>query len=122
RSADTLNSNDLRDIQGGKYEMARAEFQDYLKYYGKTDLASNAQFYVGEIAYKQRNYQQAIAEYDKVLSNYPKSFKMAPARLHRGMALVELGQKSSGIRDLREVVRRFPGSEEDRYARAKLKE
>src|SRR5256884_3094932 len=97
-------------------------FQDYLKYYGKTDLASNAQFYVGEIAYKQRNYQQAIAEYDKVLSNYPKSFKMAPALLHRGMALVELGQKSSGIRDLREVVRRFPGSEEDRYARAKLKE
>jgi len=121
-SADTLYSNGLRDIQGGKYELARAEFQDYLKYYGKTDLASNAQFYVGEIAYKQRNYQQAIAEYDKVLSNYPKSFKMAPALLHRGMALVELGQKSSGIRDLREVVRRFPGSEEDRYARAKLKE
>src|SRR6266550_2844208 len=71
-SADTLYSNGLRDIQGGKYELARAEFQDYLKYYGKTDLASNAQFYVGEIAYKQRNYQQAIAEYDKVLSNYPK--------------------------------------------------
>ena len=121
-SADTLYSNGLRDIQGGKYELARAEFQDYLKYYGKTDLASNAQFYIGEIAYKQRNYQQAINEYDKVLNNYPKSFKVAPALLHRGMALVELGQKSSGIRDLREVVRRFPGSEEDRYARAKLKE
>ncbi len=121
-SADTLYSNGLRDIQGGKYELARAEFQDYLKYYGSTDLASNAQFYIGEIAYKQKNYQQAIAEYDKVLNNYPKSFKLAPALLHRGMALVELGQKSSGIRDLREVVRRFPGSEEERYARAKLKE
>ena len=121
-SADTLYSNGLRDIQSGKYDLARAEFQDYLKYYGKTDLASNAQFYIGEIAYKQRNYQQAINEYDKVLNNYPKSFKLAPALLHRGMALVELGQKSSGIRDLREVVRRFPGSEEDRYARAKLKE
>jgi tol-pal system protein YbgF len=121
-SADTLYSNGLRDIQGGKYELARAEFQDYLKYYGKTDLASNAQFYIGEIAYKQKNYQQAIAEYDKVLNNYPKAFKVPPALLHRGMALVELGQKSSGIRDLREVVRRFPGSEEDRYARAKLKE
>ena len=38
------------------------------------------------------------------------------------MSFVELGQKSSGIRDLREVVRRFPGSEEERYARGKLKE
>ena len=121
-SADTLYSNGLRDIQSGKYDLARSEFQDYLKHYGNTDLASNAQFYIGEIAYKQRNYQQAISEYDKVLNNYPKSFKLAPALLHRGMALVELGQKSSGIRDLREVVRRFPGSEEDRYARAKLKE
>jgi tol-pal system protein YbgF len=121
-SADTLYSNGLRDIQSGKYDLARSEFQDYLKYYGSTDLASNAQFYIGEIAYKQKNYQQAISEYDKVLNNYPKSFKLAPALLHRGMALVELGQKSSGIRDLREVVRRFPGSEEDRYARAKLKE
>src|SRR5215469_3415170 len=121
-SADTLYSNGLRDIQSGKYDLARSEFQDYLKYYSSTDLASNAQFYIGEIAYKQKNYQQAITEYDKVLNNYPKSFKLAPALLHRGMALVELGQKSSGIRDLREVVRRFPGSEEDRYARAKLKE
>ena len=121
-SADTLYSNGLRDIQSGKYELARAEFQDYLKYYGSTDLASNAQFYIGEIAYKQKNYQQAITEYDKVINNYPKSVKLAPARLHRGMAMIELGQKASGIRDLREVTRLFPGSEEDRYARARLKE
>ena len=121
-SADTLYSNGLKDIQSGKYDLARSEFQDYLRYYGSTDLASNAQFYIGEIAYKQKNYQQSIAEYDKVLNNYPKSFKLAPALLHRGMALLELGQKTSGVRDLREVVRRFPGSEEDRYARARLKE
>jgi tol-pal system protein YbgF len=121
-SADTLYSNGLRDIQSGKYELARAEFQDYLKYYGNTDLASNAQFYIGEIAYKQKNYQQAISEYDKVINNYPKSFKLAPARLHRGMAMIELGQKASGVRDLREVIKLFPGSEEDRYARGKLKE
>ncbi len=121
-SADTLYSNGLRDIQSGKYELARAEFQDYLRFYGKTDLASNAQFYIGEIAYKQKNYQQAISEYDKVINNYPKSFKLAPARLHRAMAMIELGQKASGVRDLREVIRLFPGSEEDRYARGKLKE
>src|SRR6267142_4217026 len=43
-SADTLYSNGLRDITSGKYDLARSEFQDYLKYYGDTDLASNAQF------------------------------------------------------------------------------
>jgi tol-pal system protein YbgF len=117
-----LYNNGLRDITSGKYELARSEFQDYMKYYPTTDLASNAQFYLGEIAYQQKNYDQAVAEYDKVLSNYPKSFKLAPARLHRGMALIELNQKPSGIRELREVVKRFPGTEEERRARAKLKE
>jgi tol-pal system protein YbgF len=121
-SADTLYSNGLRDITGGNYDLARKEFQDYLKYYGDTDLASNAQFYLGEIAYSQKNYEQAVTEYDRVLTNYPKSFKLAPAHLKKGMALVELGQKTAGVRELRDVVRRFPGTEEERRARAKLKE
>jgi tol-pal system protein YbgF len=121
-SADTLYSNGLRDITSGKYDLARQEFLDYLKYYGETDLASNAQFYLGEIAYSQKNYDQAVAEFDKVLSNYPKSFKLAPAHLKKGMALIELGQKTAGVRELRDVVKRFPGTEEERRARAKLKE
>ena len=121
-SADMLYSNGLRDITSGKYDLARQEFLDYLKYYGETDLASNAQFYLGEIAYHQKQYQDAVAEYDKVLTIYPKSFKLAPARLKKGMALIELGQKTPGIRELREVVRRYPGTEEERSARAKLKE
>lgn len=121
-SADMLYSNGLKDIQSGKYDLARSEFQDYLKYYGKTDLAANAQFYIGEIYYRQKNYQQAIAEYDKVINNYPNNFKLAPARLHRATAMLALGQKSSGIRELREIVKLFPGSEEERYARAQLKE
>jgi tol-pal system protein YbgF len=121
-SADTLYSNGLRDITSGKYDLASSEFQDYLKYYGDTDLASNAQFYLGEIAYSQKKFDQAVAEYEKVLNNYPKSFKLAPARLKKGMALIELNQKTAGVRELREVVKRYPGTEEDRRARAKLKE
>jgi tol-pal system protein YbgF len=121
-SADTLYSNGLRDLTGGKYELAHSEFQDYLRYYGDTDLASNAQFWLGEIAYAQKNYDGAVQEYDKVINNYPKSFKLAPAHLKKGMALIELGQKNPGVRELREVVKRYPGTEEERRARAKLKD
>jgi tol-pal system protein YbgF len=121
-SADTLYSNGLRDITSGKYDLARSEFQDYLRYYGDTDLASNAQFYLGEIAYQQKQYDQAVSEYDRVINNYPKSFKLAPARLKKGMALIELGQKNPGIKELREVVKRYPGTDEERRARARLKD
>jgi tol-pal system protein YbgF len=121
-SADTLYSNGLRDLTSGKYDLAHSEFQDYLKYYGDTDLASNAQFWLGEIAYAQKNYDGAVQEYDKVINNYPRSFKLAPAHLKKGMALLELGQKNSGVKELREVVKRYPGTEEERRARAKLKD
>src|SRR5271163_2269818 len=121
-SADTLYSNGLRDITSGKYDLARSEFQDYLRFYGDTDLASNAQFYLGEIAYSQKQYEQSVVEFDKVLTNYPKSFKLGPAHLRKGLALIELGQKQAGIKELREVVRLFPNSDEERRARAKLKE
>ncbi|HME12498.1 MAG TPA: tol-pal system protein YbgF [Candidatus Acidoferrum sp.] len=121
-SADTLYSNGLRDITSGKYDLARSEFQDYLKYYGDTDLASNAQFYLGEIAFSQKQYDQAVAEYDKVLTNYPKSFKLAPAHLKKGFALIAVGQKQAGIKELREVIKRYPKTDEDQRARAKLKE
>ncbi len=121
-SADLLYSNGLRDLNGKKYDLATQEFQDYLKYYPDTDLASNAQFYLGEIAFAQAQYPQAMDAYTKVLENYPKSFKLASARLKKALALVEVGEKTTAIRELRSVVRLYPGSEEDRRARAKLKE
>jgi tol-pal system protein YbgF len=121
-SADTLYQNALRDFSTGKYDLARQEFGDYVKNFPTNDLASNAQFYLGEISYAQGDFQNAIAQYEIVTANYPKSFKLAAAQLKKAFAEIELGMKSTGIRDLREVLRRFPGSDEARRAQAKLKE
>jgi tol-pal system protein YbgF len=121
-SADVLYSNGLRDINGKHYDLAQQEFQDYLKYYGDTDLASNAQFYLGEIAFMQSLFPQALDAYNRVIDNYPKSFKTASARMRKGFCLAELGQKAAAIRELRTVVRQFPGTDEAKRSAAKLKE
>jgi tol-pal system protein YbgF len=121
-SADVLYSNALRDINGKHYDLATQEFQDYMKYYGDTDLASNAQFYLGEVAFMQNQFQAALDAYNKVIENYPKSFKTASARMRKGYCLAELGQKASAVRELRSVVRLYPGTDEAKRAAAKLKE
>jgi tol-pal system protein YbgF len=121
-SADVLYSNALRDINGKHYDLATQEFQDYMKYYGETDLASNAQFYLGEVAFMQTQYQVALDAYNKVIENYPKSFKTASARMRKGLCLAELGQKASAVRELRAVVRLYPGTDEAKRAAAKLRE
>ena len=121
-SSDTLYQNALRDYTSGNYDLSRQEFSDYIKNFPTNDLASNSQFYLGEISYSQNDFKGAIAAYELVLQNYPHSFKLAASLLKRGMAELEVGQKAAGIRDLRDVVRRFPGSDEARRAQAKLKE
>jgi tol-pal system protein YbgF len=121
-SADTLYQNGLRDFTGGNYDLARQEFSDYLKNFPTNALAGNAQFYLGEVAYAQEDYQTAVTQYDMVLYSYPKSYKLAAALLKKGQAEVKLGQKASGTRDLREVIRRFPGTDEARQAQARLKD
>jgi tol-pal system protein YbgF len=120
-SSDTLYQNALRDYTGGKYDLARQEFTDYLKYFPTTDVASNAQFYLGEIAYMQGDYQGATAEYDKVIVNYPRSYKLGAAMLKKGEAFEKLGQKASAIRQYHELERRFPGTDEARRAQGRLK-
>ena len=57
-----------------------------------------------------------------MLTGAPRSFKTGTARLKKALANIELGQKATGVRELREVVKKYPGTEEDRRARAKLKE
>jgi tol-pal system protein YbgF len=121
-SADTLYQNALRDYTSGNYTLSHQEFSDYIKFFPTNDLASNSQFYLGEIAYQQNDFKGAIAAYEEVLMEYPNSFKLAASQLKKGMAELELGQKSVGVRDLRAVVTRFPGSDESRRASAKLRE
>jgi tol-pal system protein YbgF len=119
-SADTLYHNALRDYTTGNYDLSRQEFSDYIAHFPASDLASNSQFYLGELYYVQDDYKNAIVAYDLVLSKYPQSLKLAAALLKRGQAEIALKEKTTGIRDLREVVGKFPGSDESRRARSLL--
>jgi TolA-binding protein len=67
-------------------------------------------------------YEQAIGAYTRVIDNYPKSFKLAPAHLKRALAFINLGEKTSGVSELRMVVKSYPGTDEERRAKAKLQE
>lgn len=118
---DALYKSALSYYNGGQYQLAIQAFQEYLQYYGDTDLASNAQFYIGDCYYNQGNYAQAIEEYNKCLERYPKGNKLAAAQLKKGYALLALEQTQAGVRELRSLVQRFPSSRESDLARQRLK-
>jgi tol-pal system protein YbgF len=119
--ADTLYKSGLSSFNGGQYQLAIQSFQEYLQYYGDTDLASNAQFYIGECYYSQGDFQKAVDEYNKCIEQYPKGNKIAPAQLKKGYALLALDQQRAGISELRSLIRRFPSAREADLARQRLK-
>jgi tol-pal system protein YbgF len=118
---EVLYNNALRDYNAGKTDLATQEFADYLKFYGNTDLAGNAQFYLAEIEYKQGNFAAAARDYDKVLEQYPGGNKTPAAQLKKGLALIQLGQKDAGVRELNSLIQRYPRSMEAGTAREQLK-
>jgi tol-pal system protein YbgF len=119
--ADVLYNNALRDYNAAKYQLAQQEFADYVKFYGNTDLAGNAQFYIADIEYRQGNYQQAVVEYDKVLEQYPGGNKSAAAQLKKGYALLEIGQKDAGVKELQSLIARYPRAPEAAQAKDRLR-
>jgi TolA-binding protein len=92
-----------------------------VKFYPNTDLAGNCYFYLGEIQFRQRNFQQAAQSYDQVLQNFPSGSKSASAQLKKGFALLEMGKQEDGVVELRRVIQRYPRSNEALQARERLK-
>jgi tol-pal system protein YbgF len=109
-SATDLYNNAMRDSQGGKLDLAVQEFSDYLKWYGNTDLAPNAQYYIASIHARQQDYANAVKEYDLVLEKYPDNNKTADALFGKGTALVKMGRRTDGAREFQELTKRFPGN------------
>jgi tol-pal system protein YbgF len=118
---DVLYNNALRDYNGDKNDLATQEFSDYVKFYPNTDLAGNCYFYLGEIQFRQGNYQQAAKSYDQVLQNFPTGNKAASAQLKKGFSLLELGKQEDGVVELRHVIQRYPKSNEALQARERLR-
>jgi len=115
---DVLYNNGLRDYNGGKNDLATQEFSDYIKFYPNTDLAGNSYYYLGELQFKQANYQQAVQSYEQVLQNFPSGNKAASAQLKKGFALLELGKQDEGVSELRHLIQRYPHSPEALQAQA----
>jgi tol-pal system protein YbgF len=118
---DVLYNNALRDYNGGQNDLASQEFSDYIKFYPNTDFAGNCYYYIGELQFRQGNYQQAVQSYDQVLQNFSGGNKAAAAQLKKGFALIELGKQDDGVAELRHVIQRYPKTPEALQARERLK-
>ncbi len=122
----TLSQNELylkakQAFDAGDYAGARAAFQDFLKRFPRAKNADNAQFWIGETYYREKWYEKAILEYQKVIEKYPKGNKVPASLLKQGLAFYNIGDKANARLILNELIAKYPHSREAKIAKKKLK-
>lgn len=121
-SADKTYTDARRDQQTGNLDLALQEYQQYLTYFPTTELAANAQYYIGEISYNRGDFKSAVKAFDAVLERYPQNPKTRDARLMKALALAKDGQRARAVQELRSLVQTYPSSEQARRAQAALRD
>jgi tol-pal system protein YbgF len=106
----------------GEMDKSRQLFKELIQKHPKSKNADNAQFWIGESYYREKWYERAILEYQTVLEKYPKGNKVPAAMLKQGLALLQIGEKSSARLILEELVNKYPKTSESTIAAKKLKE
>ena len=103
------------------YRQAIIRFREFLKKNPNSELADNAQYWIGECHYGLKEFDQAILEFDQVRRKYPKGDKVPAALLKQGFAFAELGDRLDARLILQELIDRYPLSAEATRAKEKLK-
>jgi tol-pal system protein YbgF len=107
-------------IQSRRYADAGTAFTKFLVDFPTSPLADNAQYWLAETHYVQRQFQAALPEFQKVIDNYPQSAKLPDALLKVGYCQIELGNKDAARTALQQVMRQYPDTTAARLATQRL--
>ena len=108
-SAESLWQNAFRDYSSGKDDLAMSEFADYLKYFPQqTENAAAAQYYVGQLYDRAKQYDDAIEAFDAVLERYPENPKTPDALYMKGVELQKAARKTDAVAEFKDFLTRYP--------------
>ncbi|NOT42829.1 MAG: tol-pal system protein YbgF [Alphaproteobacteria bacterium] len=95
-------------LSRAQYAEAQGAFRKFVAANPADQLAGPAQFWVGDIAFTQKDYQGSAKSFADVLKRYSKTAKAPEAMLKLGLSLIELGQKKEGCTTLGALKVKYP--------------
>ncbi len=108
------------DYTSGQWDLCVSGFDTYLRTFPKSELADEAQLYIGECNYSSGKHQEAIQAYTQVITLYPRGQSVAPAYYKRGLAFENLKQMERARESFEAVLKNFPDSDAARLAKQAL--
>lgn len=109
-------------LQQQRYDLAMAQFNDYLAIFPKGKYRANAYYWLGEVYLLRHQDGKAIEAFDQVMTRYPLSHKVPDAMLKKGIALQQQGQVQASQQLHRLLVKKFPTSTAAKLASRQLQQ
>src|SRR5262245_41674720 len=99
-----------------------SEFKQYVEIYPTSELADNAQYWIGEILYALKKLPEAAAAFEKVAVVNGRGDKTATALYKRGLILLETDKKEDAIAQFQTVMKDYPKTKEADLATQQLQQ
>ena len=109
-------------VKAAKYADAIAALRAFVQHYPRHDYADNAQYWIGEAFYAQKDYPHALVEFRATIELYPRGNKVPDALLKVGYCYAALGQADKSRAVLEQVVNLYPKSEPAALAAQRLEQ
>jgi tol-pal system protein YbgF len=93
-----------------RYVDSEEVFRDFVERHPTSDLADNAQYWIGECRFANKDLRGALSAFQETVNRHPNGNKVPDALLKTGQVLEDLGDVSSARQSYRELQRRFPDS------------
>ncbi len=108
-------------LKEGRYSESVKQFKAFLSDYPAGDYADNATYWLAETYYVTRDFNEAKAEFEKLVVSFPESQKVPDALLKTGYIAYEQENWKTARKKLTEVINRFPKSSAARLAENRLR-
>jgi len=118
--ADRMFAAALAKLRAGDDGQAALEFTEFVTQYPAHPQAAAAQNYIGDAYYRQREYRQALGEYQKTVDTYTQAAQVSEALLKIGLCQRALGDGARAKTSWEQVIKQFPKSDAARQARTLL--
>ena len=102
------------------YSGAIDAFSAFIKTHPDSEYAGNAQYWIGECYYTQRDYVRALDAFNRVIERYPGGKKVPDALLKVGFSLISLNEPEKARVALETLVEKYPKTPAAAKARERL--
>jgi tol-pal system protein YbgF len=119
-SPEKLYASAMASFRSEELGQAVVEFTELVDRFPQHPLASNSQFWIGEVSYRQRDFRQALVEFQKVVDGYPQSPQVPEALLKLGLCHRALKDTAAARESFERVVKSYPGTNAASQARTLL--